>query len=103
MAVIAVEPTVYGIKAAKQIANLLDHYKVPYIYVINKIKSDTDTVLVEKELGQKAVAYIPFGESIDDEHMERIFDHGLSHIKEKGDNRYSQSTVKFTFNKEYNS
>lgn len=41
MAVIVTEPTVHGLKTASQIADLLDFFETPYIFVLNK-SEDTE-------------------------------------------------------------
>lgn len=102
LALIVVEPTVYGIKAAKQIAGYLDHYSVQYGFVINKIKADTDIADVSKQLNGSVIAHIPFVESVDDQYIQPIIDFAQKCIEEKGDTRLELSKAKFKFNKEYN-
>ncbi len=102
MPVIVVEPTVYGIKAAKQIAEALHHYHMPYVFVLNKVKSDTDILSIEKELGGLVVSCIPFSEEISDVYIEPIVKYVEGYIQSHGDTRFKQSVAKFTFNKEYN-
>ena len=100
MSIIVVEATVYGVKAAKQISNLLEnHYHLPYAYIINKVKVDSDLDIIKKELDEKHIIdYIPFGENIDDIYAEKIIIHVQKYIKENGDNRYTQSILKFKNN-----
>lgn len=103
LAVIVVEPTVYGIKTGKQIATALEHYHVPYVYVVNKVKSDTDTVSVERELEGMVISRIPFTETVSEEYIKPIIQYAQEYIERHGDLRYEQSIAKFNFNKEYNS
>lgn len=103
MSVIVVEPTIYGVKAAKQIAEILNHYRVPYVFVINKAKPDTDVVSIEKELGQSVVTVVPMGESVEEVNLLPIIRYTEEYIQKYGDLRYEQSVAKFNFNKEYNS
>ena len=42
MAVVVAEPTPHGIKAAKQIASILDFYKTPYVFALNKAEAPED-------------------------------------------------------------
>ncbi|MEN9852426.1 MAG: hypothetical protein RI996_369 [Candidatus Parcubacteria bacterium] len=42
MAVVVAEPTLHGIKAAKQIVSLLEFYKTPYVFALNKVQSQED-------------------------------------------------------------
>jgi MinD superfamily P-loop ATPase len=100
MSIIVVEATVYGVKAAKQISSLLEnHYHLPYAYIINKVKSDTDINIIKEELGEKHIIdYIPFGESVDDIYAEKIIARVQKYIKENGDKRLEQSVFKFKNN-----
>lgn len=45
MAVVVAEPTPHGIKAAKQIASILDFYKTPYVFALNKAEGAEDDEL----------------------------------------------------------
>ncbi len=101
MSIVVVEATVYGIKAAKQISDLLqNHYHIPFAYIVNKVKSDTDIDMIKKELDEKYIIdYIPFGENIDDIYAEKIITYVQKYIKENGDNRLIQSINKFKNNK----
>jgi CO dehydrogenase nickel-insertion accessory protein CooC1 len=101
MSIIVVEATVYGVKAAKQISGLLEnHYHLPYAYIINKVKSDTDVDMIKKELDEKYIIdYIPFGENIDDIYAEKIVTYVQKYILENSDNRLTQSINKFKNNK----
>ena len=53
MPVVVAEPTVYGIKAARQIAEVLDFYKTPYVFALNKVDSDEDISLFVETVGQE--------------------------------------------------
>jgi CO dehydrogenase nickel-insertion accessory protein CooC1 len=101
MSIIVVEATVHGIKAAKQISHLLqNHYHISFLYIVNKVKSDTDIDMIKKELNEKYIIdYIPFGEGIDDIYAEKIITHVQTYIKEHGDNRLVQSVLKIKHNK----
>jgi len=101
MSIIVVEATVYGIKAAKQISDLLqNHYHIPFAYIVNKVKSDTDVDMIKKELHERYVIdYIPFGENIDDIYAEKIINYVKKYIEQYGDNRLEQSVLKFKNNK----
>ena len=97
MSIIVVEATVYGVKAAKQISDLLqNHYKLPFAYIVNKVKNDTDIDMIKKELNEKYIIdYIPFGENIDDIYAKKIIAYVQKYILENGDNRLEQSRKKF--------
>lgn len=101
MSIIVVEATIYGVKAAKQISDLLkNHYHLPFAYIINKVKSDTDIDFIKKELDEKCIIdYIPFSENIDDIYAEKIIKHTQQYISQNGDNRLEQSRQKFKNNK----
>lgn len=100
MSIIVVEATVYGVKAAKQISNLLEnHYHLPYAYIINKVKADTNLDIIKEELGEKHIIdYIPFGESVEDIFAEKIVNHVKNYISKNGDRRLEQSVFKFKNN-----
>jgi CO dehydrogenase nickel-insertion accessory protein CooC1 len=98
MAIIVAEATVHGIKAAKQISELLKYYNVPYCYVVNKVKKETDLEFIKLELNTNVISYIPFGEEIDDQHAEKILTHVREYIDKNGDLRYTQSVTKFKKN-----
>lgn len=99
MSIIVVEPTVYGIKAAKQISSLLENeYHLPFAYVINKVKEETDIEAVYKELEKNIIGHIPFGERIDDMYAEKIVTYAKAYMREKGDLRHAQSVSKFKRN-----
>lgn len=101
MSIIVVEATVYGIKAAKQISDLLkSHYHLPFAYIVNKVKTDTDIEYIKKELEEGCIIdFIPFGENIDDIYAEKILKHVQDYIDQNGDNRLVQSRNKFIINK----
>jgi len=56
--VIVCEPALHSIKTAKQIADLMDFYKTPYIFVGNKISNSEDKDFIEKELGFIPTTYL---------------------------------------------
>lgn len=53
--VIVCEPALHSIKTALQIAELMDFYETPYVFVGNKIQSSEDKEFVEKILGKAPV------------------------------------------------
>ena len=110
IAVIAVEPTRYGIKAAMQIAEILDFYQTPYVYVSNKIFDDEDKALVTKELSD-VVGFIPFEKSLArtpdclSEDLHGVFEEIYTRLQEiyaqTGDTRLERTKEKFVKHKEY--
>lgn len=56
--VIVYEPALHSIKTAKQIAELMDFYETPYVFVANKIQNSEDKDFVLKTLGQEPVCYL---------------------------------------------
>ena len=97
MSIIVVEATVYGVKAAKQISNLLkNHHNLPYVYVVNKVRFESDVEFIQKELGtENIIDYIPFCEEVSNIHAEKIIDYVKKHIENNGDRRLEQSMSKF--------
>ena len=91
-AVIVVEPTPHGIKAGKQIAEILEHYKTPYGFVLNKVKDTIETDL-------DPIVLVPFGQEIDSEIMKSLFDYIEKYHKKHGDTRLERSRAKFMYNK----
>lgn len=57
-ALIVLEPTPFGIKAAHQIADLLEWFEVPHDFVVNKVFDAEDEVAVKESLKKNAIAYI---------------------------------------------
>lgn len=98
IALIVSEPTIHGMKTARQIAGLLEHYDVPYEFVINKMMdhhNDTDFI---EGLGKAPIATIGFDQSFsvfDGSNTSSIIDY--LHIKKSSliNRRYERSKQKF--------
>jgi len=56
--VIVCEPALHSIKTAKQIAELMDFYNTPYVFVGNKISDSEDKDFIDKELGFVPTTYL---------------------------------------------
>ncbi len=56
--VIVCEPALHSVKTAKQIAELMDFYGTPYIFVGNKVSDSEDKDFIEKELGVIPTTYL---------------------------------------------
>lgn len=56
--VIVCEPALHSVKTAKQIAELMDFYDTPYVFVGNKITSSEDKDFIESELGKKPATFL---------------------------------------------
>jgi CO dehydrogenase maturation factor len=56
--VIVCEPALHSIKTAKQIAELMDFYDTPYVFVGNKVSDSEDKDFIEKELGVTPTTYL---------------------------------------------
>ncbi|MBY0537922.1 hypothetical protein K2P47_00825 [Patescibacteria group bacterium] len=56
--IIVVEPALHSIKTAKQIAELMDFYQTPYVFVGNKILSSEDQEYLAQELNQAPIVYL---------------------------------------------
>jgi CO dehydrogenase maturation factor len=72
-AIVVVEPTPHGIKAALQISKMLRFYNTPYAYVINKLRSATNKEEITSKLDKEPIAYIPFSEEV----LDMKFDNNL--------------------------
>ncbi len=56
--VIVCEPALHSVKTAKQIAELMQFYKTPHIFVGNKITSSEDKDFITSELGEEPVVFL---------------------------------------------
>ncbi len=56
--VIVCEPALHSVKTAKQIAELMQFYKTPYIFVGNKVASSEDKDFITSEIGEEPVAFL---------------------------------------------
>jgi CO dehydrogenase maturation factor len=56
--VIVCEPALHSVKTAKQIAELMDFYYTPYVFVGNKITSSEDKDFIIEQLGQEPVTFL---------------------------------------------
>jgi CO dehydrogenase nickel-insertion accessory protein CooC1 len=56
--VIVCEPALHSIKTAQQIAELMNFYDTPYIFVANKIQTSEDKNFIVKILGKEPVCYL---------------------------------------------
>jgi len=56
--VIVCEPALHSIKTAEQIADLMNFYDTPYVFVGNKVSDSEDKDFIEKELGCAPAVYL---------------------------------------------
>lgn len=56
--VIVCEPALHSVKTAKQIAELMDFYETPYVFVGNKITSSEDKDFITSQLKQDPTAFL---------------------------------------------
>lgn len=59
-AVVAAEPTPHGIKAAAQIAEMLTFFGTPFLFALNKRRSEADEALFAERLGRAPDFVFPF-------------------------------------------
>ena len=57
--VIVCEPSLHSVKTAKQIAELMDFYETPYVFVGNKITSSEDEKFIITALEQNPTTFLP--------------------------------------------
>lgn len=98
VALIVSEPTIHGLKTAKQIAGLLAHYGVPYEFVINKAVDHHAETDFTQELGQAPIAIIGFDQSFstfDGSHSEAIINYFRAKQESLAGQRYERSKKKF--------
>lgn len=58
LACVCVEPHPQSIKAALQIAHMLEFYQTPYVFLGNKINNESGRALLESQLSKKPLMYI---------------------------------------------
>ena len=56
--VIVCEPALHSVKTARQIAELMDFYETPYVFVGNKVTTSEDKDFISSELGQDPTAFL---------------------------------------------
>jgi CO dehydrogenase maturation factor len=56
--VIVCEPALHSVKTAKQIAELMDFFETPYVFIGNKITSNEDKNFLIAELGQEPTIFL---------------------------------------------
>lgn len=106
VACVMTEPTEHGVKAANQIADLLEYFGTPYVFVGNKIMDEEDKAFVASHLKQAPVIYIDHGKATRNaeltpeisEKLDELID-SLSKINMN--DRIKRSREKFEKNKEY--
>ncbi len=108
MGVIVCEPALHSIKTAKQIAELMDFYETPYVFVGNKISDSEDKDFIEKELGVTPTTYLMQTSSIKRKPSE-IVDEWKDELAEiikvasqlNKNNRLERTKTKFARNHEF--
>lgn len=106
--VIVCEPALHSVKTAKQIAELMDFYETPYVFVGNKVTSSEDKDFIISELGQEPVTFIMESTSIKrnpsalvgewSDELETVFKTTQALNK---DNRLDRTFKKFKRNQEF--
>ena len=62
--VIVCEPSLHSVKTARQIAELMDFFETPYVFVGNKVTDDADREFITEHLGAVPVAFFSDATSI---------------------------------------
>lgn len=106
VACIMTEPTEHGIKAANQIAELLDYFGTPYVFVGNKIMDETDKEFIRSLLKSPPVVFFDHDKAMrQSELTEKTITslHDLlTHLSNKNmENRKERSRKKFERNKSF--
>jgi MinD superfamily P-loop ATPase len=99
LAIIVAEPTPQSVKAARQIAELLSFFEVPYEFLVNKEKNSAPLGL-EKE----PIARIPFSDDMDvaGAKVYEAIAHEARKLEAKNpEARFERSRRKFEKNREY--
>jgi CO dehydrogenase maturation factor len=107
MAVVVAEPTMHGIKAAKQIATLLDFYKTPYVFALNKVSGPEDEELFVSTLQNFPDMQFAFDKSLSKqgqslpEYITAQFDTLFERVHTLTNNRLERTKEKFVRNTEF--
>lgn len=100
LAVVCVEPTPHSIKAANQIAELLEYYETPYLFLMNKVKDVATAETTAKDLKASPFGHIPLTDEFSSEIVRAIFKKILSHsqhlLDTAGDQRFEKTRRKFS-------
>lgn len=64
VAVIVCEPALHSVKAAIQIAELMDFYGTPYLFVGNKIEDDQDVDFIKSHISNTIITFLPINKSL---------------------------------------
>jgi CO dehydrogenase nickel-insertion accessory protein CooC1 len=102
IALIVSEPTVHGMKTARQISELLDYYDVPYEFVINKMMEQYSSVNFQDGLGKKPVAVFDFDQKFtlfNDSNMDILIRRLEQRYDSVAGQRFSRSQKKFNTKK----
>ena len=108
--IIVCEPALHSIKTALQIAELMEFYETPYLFVANKIQSSDDKDFISENLGQEPAIYLLESKDIKRNPGKTVqeWDDEMSALIEKAkiasnNNRLERTRKKFSRNREYSS
>jgi CO dehydrogenase nickel-insertion accessory protein CooC1 len=106
--IIVVEPTQHSIKTAKQIAELMNFYCTPYLFVGNKILGSEDQEYLTQQLGQSPIVYLGQNRDIQTGHSDftTIWQTELAPVIDRAtalnmNNRTERTTNKFARNQSF--
>lgn len=95
VAVVVVEPTPHGVKAALQIARMLRFYNTPYVYILNKVRKTTDLEEVRRQLEKDPLGSFAYSEDFLDLSLtddgRKLFSELLKMLEEVRDTRKERS------------
>lgn len=106
--VIVCEPALHSIKTAKQIAELMDFYETPYVFVANKVATNEDEAFITNELANTPIAFLKESASVKRNPSAPVFEwrdelqtvfstaQGLN-----TNDRYARTVKKFARNREF--
>ncbi|PID83595.1 hypothetical protein CSB11_00440 [Candidatus Campbellbacteria bacterium] len=97
--VIVFEPTTHSIKTAKQISELMNFYKTPFVFVANKTQSEDDIDFVKQNFENENIFYLPSTRKVKqnpfdfDTKWEGELEKVLEKAKEKNQNNRKERTL----------
>lgn len=106
--VIVCEPALHSVKTARQIAELMDFYQTPYIFVGNKVGSQEDRDFISHNVSKNPVAFLSESGDMKRDPTQLVLDwsHDMEHIVQEAcainkNDRLERTVAKFKRNETF--